>query len=177
MKRILFLTIAVLILLGGLAAWKILGPATGFQREKYDLYIRTGMTYDQLVSLLEKDTVINSPAVFSWLAGRTDYKQHVKAGKYEIKQGTGLLSLIRMLKNGRQTPVHFTIAKVRTRQGLAGMVGRKLECDSLEMLHFSESNDSLKPFGVDSNTFFTLILPNTYTYYWNITPADVLKKM
>lgn len=177
MKRILLLAIAVLVILGGLAAWKVLGSATGFQREKYDLYIRTGMTYDQLVALLEKDTVVTSPAMFNWVAGRLDYKLNVKAGKYEIKKGMGLLSMIRMLKNGRQAPVHFTVGKVRTREGLAGMVGRKLECDSLSMLRFLESNDSLKAFGVDSNTFFTLILPNTYTYNWNITPTGVLKKM
>ena len=177
MKRILLFAIAVLVLLGGLAAWKILGPATGFQREKYDLYIRSGMTYDQLVPLLEKDTVIRSPALFNWVAGRLDYKEKVKAGKYEIKQGMGLLSIVRMLRNGRQVPVHFTVGKVRTKEGLAGMVGRKLECDSLSMLHFSKSNDSLKAFGIDTNTFFTLILPNTYTYFWNITAADVLKKM
>ncbi len=177
MKRLLLIVIAVLIILGGLAAWKVFGSATGFQREKYDLYIRTGMTYDQLLTLLEKDTVINSPTMFNWMAGALNYKLNVKAGKYEIKKGTGLLSMIRVLKNGRQTPVHFTVGKVRTREGLAGMVGRKLECDSLSMLHFLQSNDSLKAFGVDSNTFFTLILPNTYTYNWNITPASVLKKM
>jgi UPF0755 protein len=89
----------------------------------------------------------------------------------------GLFSMVRMLRNGHQTPVHFTIAKLRTREGLSGMVGRKLECDSIQMLKFSENNDSLAAFGVDSNTFMTLILPNTYTFFWNTTPSAVLKKM
>jgi len=177
MKRIFLIAASVLLLAIGFSAWRLLGPATAFQREKYDLYIRTGMNFDQLMTLLEKDTVLKSPAFFSWVAGRMDYKTNVKAGKYEIPKGMGLLSIVRMLHNGRQTPVHFTIAKLRTREGLAGMVGRKFECDSLDMLHFSENNDSLSAFGVDSNTFMTLIMPNTYTYFWNITPSAILKKM
>src|SRR5882762_8772996 len=177
MKRIVLITASVLLLLTGFAAWRLLGPATAFQREKYDLYVRTGMNYDQLLALLEKDTVLKSPPFFNWVAGRTGYKQNVKAGKYEIPKGMGLLNIVRMLHNGRQTPVHFTIAKLRTKEGLAGMVARKLECDSLDMLQFSRNNDSLAAFGVDSNTFMTLILPNTYTYFWNTTPGAILKKM
>ncbi|MDO6431600.1 endolytic transglycosylase MltG [Flavitalea sp. BT771] len=177
MKRIILISVSVLLLLIVFAAWRLLGPATAFQREKYDLYIHTGMNYDQLMTLLEKDTVLKSPSFFSFVAGRLDYKQNVKAGKYEIPKGMSLLGIVRMLRNGRQTPVHFTIGKLRTKEGLAGMVGRKLECDSIEMLRFSESNDSLAAFGADTNTFTTLILPNTYTYFWNITPSGVIKKM
>ena len=177
MKRIVLITVSVLVLLLGFAAWRLLGPATAFQRDKYELYVRTGMNYEQLLALLEKDTVIKSPSFFNWVAGRLDYRENVKAGKYEIPKGMGLFSMIRMLRNGRQTPVHFTIAKLRTREGLAGMVGRKLECDSNQMLQFSENNDSLTAFGVDSNTFMTLILPNTYTFFWNTTPSAILKKM
>ncbi|MBN9380416.1 MAG: endolytic transglycosylase MltG [Chitinophagaceae bacterium] len=177
MKRIILIVSSVLLLFIAFSTWRLLGSATAFQREKYDLYIRTGMNFDQLMALMEKDTVLKSPAFFSWVAARMDYKENVKAGKYEIRKGMGLLSIIRMLHNGRQTPVHFTIAKLRTREGLAGMVGRKFECDSLSMLHFSGNKDSLSAFGVDSNTFMTLIMPNTYTYFWNTTPSAILKKM
>jgi UPF0755 protein len=177
MKKIVLITATLFVLLSGYAAWQLLGPATGFQRDKYELYIRSGMNYEQLLTLLEKDTVIKSPGFFSFVAGRLNYRDNIKAGKYEVPRGMGLYSMIHMLRNGRQTPVHFTIAKLRTREGLAGMVGRKLECDSMQMLQFSENNDSLTALGVDSNTFMTLILPNTYTFFWNTTPSVVLKKM
>src|SRR5689334_14771104 len=108
MKRIFLIAASVLLLAIGFSAWRLLGSATAFQREKYDLFIRTGMNFDQLMTLLEKDTVLKSPAFFSWVAGRMDYKENVKAGKYEIPKGMGLLSIVRMLHNGRQTPVHFT---------------------------------------------------------------------
>ncbi|HTI11575.1 MAG TPA: endolytic transglycosylase MltG [Puia sp.] len=177
-KRIIFSIVSlVLILVISFSAWRLFGPATGFSGEKYDLYIRTGMNYEQVLALLEKDTVVKSPAAFNWMAGRLDYRQNVKAGKYEIKKDMSLLSLLRMLRNGRQTPVHFTIAKVRTHEGLASMIGRKFECDSASVQAFIANKDSLAPFGVDSNTFLTIIFPNTYTYFWNTTPSAIFKKM
>ncbi|MES1159967.1 MAG: endolytic transglycosylase MltG, partial [Bacteroidota bacterium] len=39
------------------------------------------------------------------------------------------------------------------------------------------NKDSLAPLGVDSNTFLTIIFPNTYTYFWNTTPSAIFKKM
>ena len=176
--RIIFrIVIVVLLLLIAFTAWRLLGPATGFSDEKYNLYIRTGMDYGQVVALLEKDTVIKSPAAFNFMAGRLDYPQNVKAGKYEIKKGMSLLSILRMLRNGRQVPVHFTIAKVRTHEGLASMIGRKFECDSATAAAFMANKDSLAAFGVDTNTLLTIIFPNTYTYFWNTPPSAIFKKM
>src|SRR5258708_31736256 len=84
------------------------------------------MNSEQVIALLEKDTVVKSPAAFNFMAGRMDYRQNVKAGKYEIKKGMSLLTILRMLRNGRQVPVPFTIAKVRTHERLASMICRKV---------------------------------------------------
>src|SRR5882724_1851088 len=118
-RRIFLMALILLLLAGGSLAWHLLGPATAFEGEKYTLYIRTGMSFEQLLELLRKDTVIRSPGAFDWLAGRMDYRENVKAGKYEIKEGSSLVSIIRMLHNGRQAPVHFVITKLRTRETLA----------------------------------------------------------
>ena len=56
------------------------------QIARYDLYIHTGMNYQELDSMLRKDEVLDHPAVFSWLAKRVSYPSTVKAGKYEIRE-------------------------------------------------------------------------------------------
>jgi UPF0755 protein len=178
MKRSFVLIVAlVLIIIASFFAWRLWGPATAFSGERYFLYIRTGMDYEQVVAELEKDTVLKSPSTFNWLAGRFDYKQNVKAGKYEIKSGMNLIDIIRMLRNGHQIPVHLTIIKLRTREGLASMVGRKFEPDSATVAQFCLNSDSLAQFGVDTNTFMTIIFPNTYSFFWNTSPSAIFKKM
>jgi UPF0755 protein len=178
MKKKVFTVIVILVLLiGSLLAWAFFGPGTSFAADRYYLYVKSGMRYDQLVQTLEKDTVLKSPSLFSWLARRSGYAQNVKAGKYEIKNGMNLISILRMLRNGRQVSVNLVIIKLRTKEDLAGLVGRKLECDSAAFLSFLNNGDSLKEYKLDSNTVMTAIFPDTYTYYWNSTPGKVFRKL
>jgi UPF0755 protein len=177
MKRILLVATIVLILALSFIAWRFLGPGTAFSNDKYYLYIRTGMNYEQVTDLLEKDTVLRNPGFFGWAARRMDYPANIKAGKYEITKDMSVLGMLRILRNGRQTPVHLTILKLRTPEGFSSMIGKKFECDSVSMERFLHNDDSLREFGVDSNTFMTIILPNTYSYFWNTTPSVIFRKM
>ena len=78
------------------------------------------------IPCLKKDDVLAHPAVFNWLAKRVSYPANIKAGKYEIKEGMSLLNILKMLRNGRQVPVNLVITKLRTREDLAGMIGKKV---------------------------------------------------
>src|ERR1700754_5212339 len=177
MKRVFLTAFVILLLAGSFAAWRVLGPGTAFSGDTYNLYIRTGSNYGEVVDLLEKDTVLKSATAFNYIAKRMNYPSNVKAGKYEIKKDMSVLNILRMLHNGRQTPVKIVITKFRTPEDFASAVGKKMECDSAALAAFLHNNDSLREFGVDSNTFMAFVLPNTYTYFWNSTPSGVLKKM
>jgi UPF0755 protein len=87
-----------------------------------------------------------------------------------------VLKILRELRNGRQEPVKLVIVKFRTKEALAGAISRKLEIDSTSFLSFLKSNDSLKSFGLDSNTAMTALFPDSYTYFWNTTPSKVFRK-
>ncbi|MHA4811824.1 endolytic transglycosylase MltG [Flavitalea flava] len=177
MKRPVLIITTLLFFVLVFSAWRFLGPATTFSEDKYNLYIRTGMNYEQVLDLLDKDTVLKSPSFFKWLAARMDYPQNIKAGKYEIKKDMSLLTLVRMLRNGRQSPVHLVITKLRTRENLASLLGKRFESDSSDFFSFISNKDSLAPFGVDSNTVMTIVFPDTYTYFWNTPPSAIFRKM
>ncbi len=178
MKKFIFVAIIAILLALSFATWRILGPATAFSNDSYSLYIRTGMNYEQLLELIkQEDTVVKSPAFFNWVAQRMNYPSTMKAGKYEIKKDMSVVGILRMLHNGRQTPVHLSIVKFRTLEGFAGAIGKKFESDSAVIAAFLHNNDSLREFGVDSNTFMTIVQPNSYTYFWNTPPSAIFKKM
>ncbi|HEY4147545.1 MAG TPA: endolytic transglycosylase MltG [Chitinophagaceae bacterium] len=176
MKKIIaFLAIAVLVVIAVLA-WKILGPGTAFEGKNYYLLIKTGSNYQDVTDSLEKNGVFNSPWVFNQVAQRLDYPQKVKAGRYNIKSGMSLLNIVRMLRNGQQDPVKLVIIKFRTKEDIASVVGRKFECDSLSFINFLNDPDSMKHYGLDTNTVMTTVFPDTYTYFWNTTPGKIFAK-
>ncbi|MES2883061.1 MAG: endolytic transglycosylase MltG, partial [Bacteroidota bacterium] len=100
-----------------------------------------------------------------------------KPGKYEIEKGTSILSLLRRLRNGKQTPVNLVITKLRTKEDFAKLTGNKFEFDSTDMITFLANADSLKEFDVDTANAMSIVLPDTYTYFWNTTPQTVLQKL
>ena len=177
MKKFIVGSVLILLVAGGFVASRVFGSATAFSGENYYLYIHTGMTYDQLLDTLKQDDVLKSPAFFNWVAARMDYPQNLRAGKYEIKKGMSAIAIVRMLHNGRQVPVKIVITKFRTLEGLAGAIGRKLECDSAILGSYLHNNDSLRAFHVDSSTLLSIVVPNTYTYFWNTTPSALFRKM
>ncbi|MFI5194520.1 MAG: endolytic transglycosylase MltG [Chitinophagales bacterium] len=177
MKKLFLVILSIVLLIAAVAIYLVLGPATEFKDPKYNLYIRTGMNYETLMAGIRQDQVITHPAIFNLLAGRTGYPEKIKAGKYEISRGMSLLNILKMLQHGRQVPVNLVITKLRTKEDLAGMVGRKFECDSTAFMGYLNNRDSLSAYGLDSNTVMTVILPNTYTYFWNSTASRIFRKM
>ena len=88
-----------------------------------------------------------------------------------------IVSLVKMLRNGRQTPVNLVITKLRTKEDLAKKIADNFETDSLSVINFLNNNDSILQFDVDTNTVMTIVIPNTYTYIWNTSIHKYFKKI
>jgi UPF0755 protein len=177
MKKILLVVVLAVALVAAWLGWQVFGPATAFDTKNYYLLIPTGSNYTAVLDTLEKDRVLHNTTYFNMIAARVDYPQHVKAGRYNIKKGMSVKEMLRMLKNGIQDPVNLVITKLRTREDLASLVGRKLECDSASFIAWITNPDTLKQYQLDSNTVMTTVFPNTYTYFWNTSPAKIFAKL
>jgi UPF0755 protein len=175
MKKTLRFVLIIVLILVLFAAWKVFGPSVTAPEDKF-LYIKTGETFGQVKEELISNKIISSPHWFDWAAGALKFNS-VKAGKYEIKKGMSLFELIRVLKNGRQTPVKLVITKLRLKEDFARKLGQQFEFDSLAAIQFLTNNDSLKAFGVDSNTVIATVMPDTYSFYWNSNPKMVYQKL
>jgi len=177
MKKLLLLAFILLLVIGGYLAWVVVGPTTGFEEKVKYLYIPTDSAKKELIlHIIKRDSIVNNPTMFSMIGDRLDYWKNIKPGKYKVEKGNSVLKIVRELRNGKQEPVKIVIVKFRTKEALAGAIARKLEIDSTAFLSFLNNNDSLKKFGLDSNTSMSALFPDTYTYFWNTTPSKVFSK-
>lgn len=173
-KKIAFTILAVILCIGAFTAWKFLGPSVHQPDDKY-LYIPTGADYQTVRTALQKQDIVKGIKWFDWTAKIIGYK-NIRPGRYEIEKGMSLLSLARKLRNGNHSPVSFVITKIRTKETLASRVGKAFECDSLQMISFLNNADSLKEYGLDTNTVMAVAMPYTYTIRWNTTPGKVFEQ-
>ena len=157
------------------SGWVFFGPTVNTPEKKY-FYITTGEIFNGVQTDLYNLGIISSENKFKLAAGLLGYKK-IKPGRYEIKKGMSLFNLVRMLKNGTQSPVNLTITKLRLKENFASKIAGQFEFDSLQMINFLNNNDSLKQFGLDTNTVLAGIMPNTYSFFWNTTPKKVFQKI
>lgn len=175
MKKGLKIFSVLLIVFLVYSAWMFFGPTVKAPEKKY-FYIATGEMFSGVEADLHDLGIISSEYKFKLAAGLLSYK-NIKPGRYEIKKGMSLFNLVRMLKNGAQSPVTLTITKLRLKENFASKIAGQFEFDSLQMLNFLNNNDSLKQFGLDTNTVLAGIMPNTYSFFWNTTPKKVFQKI
>lgn len=171
-KKILLASFLLILLLAAFTLYKFFGPSVRQPEGKY-LFIPSGSDYPAVKSILEKENVAGGKW-FDWTASMIGYDK-VRPGRYEIGKGMSLVSLVRMLRNGQQKPVDFVITKIRTKEVLAGRIGKNFECDSLSMIRFLNSPDSIARFGFDTNTVMAAVLPLKYNIRWNTDASGIFE--
>ena len=153
-------------------------PATAFDEKSKSVIIQEGMTgNDDVAELFTQKGIVKNGWAFKLLGDGLNIWGKIKPGKFQIKRSDNLFTIVRMLRNNHQTEVKLIINKIRTNEDLARLIGKNFSTDSATVIQFLTNNDLLKPFAVDSNTVFTIIIPNTYSFYW-ITPLNkILAKL
>ena len=139
--------------------------------------IPTGSTLDDVVDSLKANGQILNENHFRWTAKKMQYDDEgIKRGRYIIKAPSNSKDLVSMLRGGRQTPLKLTIHNVRTIDQLCGRVASRLEFDSIELIQYIEQSfDTLA--GTSPPTRLTRFLPNTYEFYWTVSPEEFCKRM
>lgn len=146
------------------------------QEGKKYLYIRTGSNYEYLIQEIKDSQLIENISTFKLVASLFSLSQNIHPGRYELKNGMGNYSIIKMLKQGHQTPVNLVINKLRTKQDIIKKFSSQLEADKSQWEKLFLDSLFLAKNDIDSNQIQILILPNTYQVYWNTKPEKVMDK-
>ena len=175
-RKIIYGTLLLLLLSVGFIVWQLFGPVISAPEGKY-FYIRTGSTYDQVKEGLLEHKIISGSFFFDRLAKLVHYPKKIKPGRYLVKEGMSLYTLLRMLRYGNQSPVNLVITKLRTKEDLAQKIAANFETDSTSVIGFLNNKDSLLKYNVDNNTLMTVVIPNTYSILWNTPASRIFRKL
>jgi len=131
----------------------------------------------QFADSLVAKKIIYEKTSFLLLARLLKVEDKLKAGRFLIHKKTSVLDLIRMLRNNRQATVKLVLNKVRTKGEFAKLIATAFEKDSATVMTFLTSNDSLQAFNTDTTQLFTLLIPNTYEFYWSSSMTQIISKL
>lgn len=176
MKRILRLLLLLVFLLIVVIFWAFFTSTTSFNGKSNYFIIKT-KDRNVVLEEMKRNGIISNKFSFSLLASQLGVWDKIKPGKYEVKKGSNMIDIARMLKNGKQAEIKLVINRLRTKEDLARLIGKNFSSDSTTVMQYISSNDSLKEYGVDTTSLFTMILPNTYIFYWNDPLPRIFRKL
>ena len=177
MKKLLLWIFLVAVAVGaGVAAWGVVSFKGNAVLQEKELYVSRHTDYAALLDSLKPN--IKHHFAFDIYAERLNLKESFKKGHYVVKDGMNVIEIVRMLKLGLQTPVNVTMNNVKIPAQLAGKLAVQLEADSVELVNVLTDKALAKKMGFESPlTMFSILLPNTYEFYWTVKPEEFVERM
>ena len=145
--------------------------------ESHGYHVHEGMSSDSLLAEMLGDYEMLSE--LSWCM-HCQYKKfnQPKPGYYRFADKIANRDLIRRLQLGEETPIRLSFTHaIRTREQLAGYMGRKLQLDSVEVIQRLNDSEYLAHFGLTPETAVCLFIPNTYEVYWTMSADQLFTRM
>ena len=181
MKRILIILAILIVGIGTYFGYqfytKMFVVNTPLKLDQDELLVPTGSTLQDVVDSLDAHRQIMNKKSFLWTAHKMHYNDdNIKPGRYVLKSPMNNKDIVSLLRGGRQTPLQLTIHNVRTIEQMCERVASKLEFDSTELMKYiGQHFDSLA--GTTPPTRLTRFIPNTYEFYWTVSPEEFCKRM
>lgn len=145
--------------------------------EKAFLYIPDSSTYNDVLDLLDKEAKVFNFYSFEQASTLLQYGAKIRPGRYELKSGMNNFHLIRILRSGRQTPLKLTFNNIRTKEQLAGRLGKQLMADSASILNLLNDTAFLADYNLNPTTSVSLFIPNTYEVFWDLDAKELFVRM
>lgn len=143
--------------------------------ESFDLYVSHEDSYGTVRDRIHGS--IDNHMAFDIYAAHLNLDERFKPGYYRIEDGESIISIVRRLCLGVQTPVMMEIACCRSTAQLAENVARYTDssAESIETALRNPNVIDCREIGCDS--LFAMFIPNTYEIMWSDSPETIVRRL
>ena len=144
---------------------------------KIVLKIKEDISFSEIGEyLVNKDVLASSNTVTQLIKFKNYQNNTLKKGKYILQKKWSNNQLVNQLFLMRNQHVEdLYIPSVRSLEILCGRLSSQLDLDSSKLLHLFQDEDIQQKYGFNSNTFSSIIIPNTYEVYTNISEDKLIE--
>ena len=114
----------------------------------------------------------------SWqFAARLKKLKVVKPGRYRLKSGMSNNDIIAEFRSGGAATLNLRIDDVSSLEELASKLGNSMLYDSAHFMSAFTNDSLLRALEINPTLMATIIRPNTYEFFWNMTGDAFIRKM
>ena len=170
------IVIAVLIAVIALTIWLAPYFATGAPADGM-IKLRKGSTIEQATESIAANVDTQFAQRVGKLLSMTGADLSGRQGAFKVNKGDSPFRVMRLLRSGAESGIKFTFNNVRTREEFAERWGSKYMMGKDEMLNVLNDPIALTGVGRTPDNVTAMLLPDSYEFYWDITPTEFLVKM
>lgn len=141
------------------------------------VYISPGMSSDSLCNVLAQQIPQDKSQEIVRLMYCDEYDSDNRKGYFELNGNTSIYRAARRLAAGSQTPIKFTFNNLRLLNQLVKRADEYfyMTADSLNALLCDE--EICRSYGFSTTTIAAMFLPDSYEFYWTVTPQRFVERM
>lgn len=147
-------------------------------RNDYVLYVRPGMTAEQVMDSLQAGAGTIRPKSVERMFGKLEAAQKMKPGRYVVEPSFTSVYVARMLVFGWQAPQNMTLSgTIRSKEVLARKISMQMMVDSASVADALHDGQFLSKYGFTPENVFAMILPDTYQMYWTASVEEIFDRL
>ena len=171
--RIISIGAAIIIISGGYIINKAFTGNTKFEEEVVYVYVPTDSKYEDVKKILAP--YVENQSKIDWVASKREYDSNVKAGKFLLKKGMSSFSIVRALR--LNIPVKLAFNNQEKVQDLFVRIASQIEPDTTKLKEIFTNDTFLQENGLNKDNVMSFFIPNSYEFYWNISPEELSEKL
>ena len=177
-KKTILISFALMLAAAAVTLYLYLSPALRKHNGSvHVIYIKEGDGAAEVIEQLKTAHGLRFPFVFGLLAERMHLNNGLKKGRYMVLEGTNMVGLVRILREGRTRSTNLVIRPLSGLEKFAAKCGEKLEPDSIDYIRILQDSAFLSALGFTPATVYALLLPDTYNVLWHTSADELLLRL
>ena len=172
-KLLLGIGFALFLIASTVIYFKFFASNTNLNKEEVYVTIPTNSNYEEAKKIVTP--FIENIGEFELMASLRKYDKNVKSGRFLIKKGMGNFALVATLR--KNVPVNLAFNNQERLQNLCARVSSQIEPDTTKLIAAFTDATFLKENQFNKDNVFSIFIPNSYEFYWNVSAEKFRDKM
>ncbi|HQQ93581.1 MAG TPA: endolytic transglycosylase MltG [Bacteroidia bacterium] len=157
----------------------ILNKARLKDRDYVFIYIGRHDKYEDLISQIDSEHVVEDIEAFDWLARQMKLNEELKPGRYRVLNGMNARQIINLIRYHKEEKVKLSFnAQIHNLDEFVEYCDSKLELSTDELEDWLSDEKKLRDwFGLDPENALALVVPGVYDLSWSADAEELFSML